>query len=201
MTTTAPGASPPRAWTDAEVPALDGLVCNAGVTIVSSDLHRRGRVELLDDPLFEHRPYDRWQAYAQSKLANLLFVLELNRRVRAAGSSIVVTGAHPGYAATALQARGPEARGARLERWVFALSNALIAQPAAAGAWPILRAATDPDATGGEYYGPGRMRGMRGPAIEAEPSADARDAAAARRLWAWSEQVTGVRYDALTGSA
>jgi NAD(P)-dependent dehydrogenase (short-subunit alcohol dehydrogenase family) len=223
-------------------PALDGLVCNAGVmalpristangfemqmgtnhlghfalvglalpallrarrarvAIVSSDLHRRGRVELLDDPFWERRPYGRWQAYAQSKLANLLMVLELDRRVRAAGSSIVVTGAHPGYAATELQARGPEARGARLEGWFFALSNALIAQSAMAGAWPILRAATDPDATGGEYYGPGRLRGMRGPAIETEPSAAARDVGAARRLWAWSEQVTGVRYDALVGT-
>jgi NAD(P)-dependent dehydrogenase (short-subunit alcohol dehydrogenase family) len=223
----------------AQGPAIDGLVCNAGVmalprtstadgfemqmgtnhlghfalvglampallrasrgrvVIVSSDLHRRGRVERLDDPFFERRPYRRWQAYSQSKLANLLMVLELDRRVRAAGSPIVVTGAHPGYAATELQRRGPEARGARIEGWMMALSNALIAQSAAAGAWPILRAATDPDAAGGAYYGPSRLGGMRGPAIRTEPSADARDAAAARRLWAWSEQVTGVRYDAL----
>jgi NAD(P)-dependent dehydrogenase (short-subunit alcohol dehydrogenase family) len=220
-------------------PALDGLVCNAGVmalprmstadgfemqigtnhlghfalvglvlpsllraprarvAIVSSAMHQRGRLDLLDDPFFEHRPYRRWQAYSQSKLANLLMVLEFDRRLRAAGAPIVVTGAHPGYAATDLQRRAPEARGARLEARMFVLLNALTAQSAAAGAWPILRAATDPDAAGGDYYGPSRLRGMRGPAIRALPSAAARDASAARRLWTWSEQATGVRYDAL----
>lgn len=167
----------------------------ARIVVVSSNLHKRGRLNLLDDPNWDRHRYDRWQAYNQSKLANLLFAFELDRRLRAAGASVVAVGAHPGYAATELQPRAARQGGSRLERLLMAVSNALVAQSAAAGAWPILRAATDPAVRGGEYFGPSRWRELRGPAVRAEPSAAARDPEAAARLWRWSEAATGVRYE------
>ncbi len=167
----------------------------ARVVVVSSNLHKRGRLDLLDDANWERHPYDRWQAYNQSKLANLLFAFELDRRLRAAGAPVLAVAAHPGYAATELQPRAARLGGSRLERLLMAVANRLVAQSAAAGAWPILRAATDPAVRGGEYYGPSRWRELRGPAVRVEPSAAARDADAAARLWRWSEDATGVRYD------
>jgi NAD(P)-dependent dehydrogenase (short-subunit alcohol dehydrogenase family) len=166
----------------------------ARVVVVSSQLHRRGRLELLDDPNFERHPYDRWQAYNQSKLANLLFTFELDRRLRDAGAAVLAVAAHPGYAATELQIRAARARGSRLEALAMAILNALFAQSAAAGAWPILRAATDPAARGGDYFGPSGWRGWRGPAVRVAPAPAARDPDAAARLWRWSETATGVRY-------
>ncbi len=168
----------------------------ARVVVVSSNLHKRGSLpSLLEDPFFERRAYDRWQAYHQSKLANLLFAFELDRRLRAVGAAAFAVAAHPGYAATELQPRAARLGGSRLERLFVAVSNALLAQSAAAGAWPILRAATDPAAGGGEYFGPSRWRELRGPAVRVEPSAAARDPEGAARLWRWSEAATGVRYE------
>lgn len=163
------------------------------VVTVSSTMHKTGRVALLDDPAWERRPYSEWQAYGQSKLANLLFTLELDRRIRAAGLTTRALAAHPGYAATELQGRGAQLGGSKLQGWVMDLGNRLFAQSPAAGAWPTMRAATDPDAQSGEYYGPGRMMEMWGPARRVEPTAAARDPEAARTLWAWSEKVGGVR--------
>jgi NAD(P)-dependent dehydrogenase (short-subunit alcohol dehydrogenase family) len=170
----------------------------ARVVVVSSGAHKMGRLDLLDDPFFERHSYGRWQAYGQSKLANLLFVMELDRRLRATGAAVRAIGAHPGYAATELQRRGAELGGPKIEGWLMAISNALIAQSAASGAWPILRAAADPGARGGDYFGPARMGEMRGPAVRVEPESTVRDPAAAQHLWAWSESVTGVRYAALS---
>lgn len=168
----------------------------ARIVVVSSNLHKRGSLPLLlEDPFFERRPYDRWQAYNQSKLANLLFAFELDRRLRAAGAPAVAVAAHPGYAATELQPRAARLGGSKLERLAMAIANALVAQSAAAGAWPILRAATDPTVQGGEYFGPSRWRELRGPAVRVDPSAAARDPDTAARLWQWSEQVTGVTYE------
>jgi NAD(P)-dependent dehydrogenase (short-subunit alcohol dehydrogenase family) len=170
---------------------------HARVAVVSSSAHRFGKTELLGDPSFAKHRYRRWQAYAQSKLANLLFVFELDRRCRAAGLPLLVVGAHPGYAATALQGKGPELAGRRLEGWLMAGANALFAQGASAGAWPVLRAATDPEAVGGGYFGPSRWGGARGPAVRVRPASSARNPAAAQALWELSERLTRVRYAAL----
>jgi NAD(P)-dependent dehydrogenase (short-subunit alcohol dehydrogenase family) len=184
--------------------ALTGLLLplllrspHARVVVVSSNAHKWGRTELFDDPSFAKRPYRRWQAYAQSKLANLLFVFELDRRCRATKRALLAVGAHPGYAATALQGKGPELAGRRLEGRMMAVANAVIAQPAAAGAWPVLRAATDPTANGCDYFGPSRWGEMRGPAVLVQPAASAHDSTAAKFLWELSEQLTQVRYAAL----
>jgi len=163
----------------------------ARVVNVSSAMHRTGHID-LDDLFFERRPYEAWGAYGQSKLANLLFTLELDRRLRAAGAQACAVAAHPGYAATALQEKGPDMRGSRVLATIMRIANALAAQSADQGAWPQLRAATDPDVQGGEYFGPTGLFGWRGPAGPASRSALAQDARMAGRLWAVSEILTGV---------
>ena len=117
------------------------------VVTLSSMIHRRGRLDRQD--LMAERSYSPWRAYGQSKLANLLFMRELQRRADAACVPLLSLGAHPGFAATNLQFAGPRMRRSRLREWVARLGNVVLAQPAAHGAWPTLRAATDPDAAGG----------------------------------------------------
>lgn len=158
------------------------------VVVVSSDLHRSGKVD-LDDLNWEHRPYRRWAAYSQSKLANLLFVLELQRRLTEVGSTVRAIGVHPGYAATNLQGRG----GNLLSNLVGAIGNRLIAQSDAMGALPTLFAATV-DVRGGTYIGPDGFRHLRGHPVVNTPSPRALDATTARRLWDLSEQLTGVSW-------
>jgi NAD(P)-dependent dehydrogenase (short-subunit alcohol dehydrogenase family) len=156
------------------------------VVVVSSGLHRNGRID-LDDLNFEHRRYRPWGAYSQSKLANLLLVLELERRLTEAGSTVRAVAAHPGYAATDLQRR----TGSTIANLAGALGNRLLAQSAAMGALPTLYAATQ-DVAGGTYIGPDGFQHMRGhPAVDA-PAPRALDAETARRLWDLSEQLTGV---------
>ena len=158
------------------------------VVVVSSGLHRSGRID-LDDLNWEHRAYKPWQAYSQSKLANLLFVLELERRLIAAGSAIRAVAAHPGYAATNLQGR----TGNPFSNVIGAIGNRLIAQSDTMGALPTLYAATA-DVPGGTYIGPNGFQHMRGyPAIDV-PAPQALDADVARRLWDLSEQLTGVTW-------
>jgi len=162
----------------------------ARVVTVSSTMHRAGRLALYADPFFERSAYSRWPAYGQSKLANLLFTLELDRRLRRANLPVLAVAAHPGYAATELQGRNAQLGGSAFEGWFMNIGNSLMAQPAAAGAWPTERAATDPAAEGGAYYGPRDLFEMRGPAIRVQPNDAARDERAASDLWAWSERVT-----------
>jgi NAD(P)-dependent dehydrogenase (short-subunit alcohol dehydrogenase family) len=166
----------------------------ARVVTVSSLVHRRARM-VFEDLLFERRPYKAWTAYGQSKLANLLFTFELERRMRHGHLSTAALAAHPGYAATELQARGPRLSGSTVMVAVMRIANALFAQSAEAGAWPLVRAATDPAARGGEFYGPRNLGEMRGPAVRVEGEAGARDQESAERLWRESERLTGVRYD------
>jgi NAD(P)-dependent dehydrogenase (short-subunit alcohol dehydrogenase family) len=154
------------------------------VVVVSSGVHHGGRMD-FDDPNWERRRYNGWKAYAQSKLANLLFALELERRLRAAGARTIVTAAHPGWTATDLQRTSGVAR----------FFNPLLAMKPVDGALPTLRAATDPDATGGSYFGPSRFFEMSGPPVAARVSRRARSTADAARLWALSEELTGVRFD------
>ncbi|WP_336001619.1 oxidoreductase [Halorientalis halophila] len=160
----------------------------------SSGLHERGEMDFSD--LQGEDDYDEWGAYAQSKLANLLFAFELDRRLDAAGiDSVTSVGCHPGYAATNLQYRGPEESGSRLRLLAMKVANAVFAQDAADGALPMLYAATAPEISGGEYIGPSGFMNMRGPPAEDTPSRRSRDPERAARLWEVSEELTGVSYD------
>jgi NAD(P)-dependent dehydrogenase (short-subunit alcohol dehydrogenase family) len=159
------------------------------VVTVSSTTHWAGRVDI--DALVEPRQYSKWGAYAASKLANLLFTMELHRRAGAAGSPLCAVACHPGYAATNLQGVGPSQEGARLAGWVMAAGNALFAQSAERGAWPTVHAAAG-DVVSGKYYGP--AYGLWGYPREDVMSAAARDSAVAERLWVASERLTGVRW-------
>jgi NAD(P)-dependent dehydrogenase (short-subunit alcohol dehydrogenase family) len=159
------------------------------VVTVSSSLHRRGRIRF--DDLSGARRYSPSAAYAQSKLANALFGLELHRRLRAAGDPVRSLLAHPGYAATNLQTSGPTGVMKLLGR----LGNLIMAQDAAIGALPQLYAATDPDARSGQFIGPDRLFESRGYPTVVRPSPSAEDPATARRLWEVSEELTGVHFD------
>jgi NAD(P)-dependent dehydrogenase (short-subunit alcohol dehydrogenase family) len=163
----------------------------ARVATMSSGMHRRGRMDF--DDLHGEASYDRWGAYAQSKLANLLFAYELDRRCRAAPVRGVA--AHPGWAATNLQARGPELLGSTLRKLGMKAANILLAQDAATGALPYLYAATMPEVEGGQYYGPGGIANMRGYPERQRSSRRSRDEGTAHRLWTVSEEATGVTYD------
>jgi NAD(P)-dependent dehydrogenase (short-subunit alcohol dehydrogenase family) len=162
---------------------------DARVVTVSSGAHRMGRIDF--DDLQGEKRYRRWAAYGQSKLANLLFAFELDRRLRAAGSNIKSLAAHPGYAATNLQS----AAAPMPDRLFMAFSNRVMAQSAEMGALPLLYAATQPGLEGGSYIGPDGFNEMRGypTVVRARPPAYDEDVAS--RLWQVSEQLTGVRFD------
>jgi NAD(P)-dependent dehydrogenase (short-subunit alcohol dehydrogenase family) len=158
------------------------------VVTVSSGAHRGGSIS-LDDLNWQRRRYQRWAAYQQSKLANLLFTLELERRLTATGSPIRALAAHPGYAATNLQFRSES----RLEDRLMAIGNRLFAQTDEAGARPILFAASQ-DLPGASYVGPDGFRGLRGyPTLVGRATA-ASDVEMAKRLWTLSEGLTGVEF-------
>jgi len=175
--------------------ALTGLLLDrmagrddARVVTVSSGAHRMGRINF--DDLQAERSYGRWRAYGQSKLSNLLFAFELDRRLRAAGSTIRSLAAHPGYAATNLQfAAAP-----KLDRMVMAVGNRVMAQSAEMGALPLLYAATYPGLEGGIYAGPDSFFEQRGHPKPVGSTSAARDEDLARRLWAVSEELTGVHF-------
>jgi NAD(P)-dependent dehydrogenase (short-subunit alcohol dehydrogenase family) len=160
---------------------------DARVVTLSSTAHKMGRINF--DNLNGERRYFRWNAYGQSKLANLLFALELDRRLRASGSTIKSLAAHPGYAATNLQS----AAAPLLDRLVMVASNALIAQSEEMGALPTLFAATQPGLEGGTYVGPDGPGEQRGHPTVVQPNARARDERSARRLWQVSEELTSAR--------
>jgi NAD(P)-dependent dehydrogenase (short-subunit alcohol dehydrogenase family) len=170
------------------LPRLQGRK-GARVVTVSSTAHRFGRVRF--DDLQSERRYSRWRAYGQSKLANLLFARELDRRLRAAGSTVASVAAHPGYAATNLQTAAPPA----VDRAVFAISNLLLAQSAEMGALPTLYAATRPSLDGGLFVGPDGFEQQRGHPQVVAPAKRGRDSAVAARLWQISEELTGVAYE------
>jgi NAD(P)-dependent dehydrogenase (short-subunit alcohol dehydrogenase family) len=179
---------------------LPALLTRPGsrVVTVSSLVHRIGSIR-LDDLQSEHG-YGRWRAYNQSKLANALFTLELDRRLRTAGAVTISVGAHPGYSRTGLQYSGPRlGGGGGIFARVMGLATRFAAQPAAHGALPVLRAATDPDARGGDYYGPGGLGEGRGSPRQVRYAKAARDEQLAGRLWQASEALTGVTFPGLTG--
>ena len=155
---------------------------------------RTGSVVSTSTTSWASARYGRWRAYGQSKLANLLFTLELQRRFEEDGDHAIAVAAHPGWAATELQTAGPTMDGgpvAALRGAFSQLGNALFAQDAAGGALPVLYATTAPGVTGMSYWGPtgpGEMRGGVGPADRTDR---ALDPDVARRLWDVSEQLTG----------
>jgi NAD(P)-dependent dehydrogenase (short-subunit alcohol dehydrogenase family) len=182
--------------------ALTGLLfellrktAGARVVNVSSSAHKMGKLR-FDDPHWE-RSYGKWSAYGMSKIANLLFTYELARRCTAQGIAIKSVAAHPGYAATNLQYRGPQlaqsAFGERLFRWI----NPLLGQPAAMGALPQLYAAVAPDVQSGDYIGPGGFKETRGYPKKVQSIARSHDLQTMQKLWTLSEQLTGVRFAAL----
>jgi NAD(P)-dependent dehydrogenase (short-subunit alcohol dehydrogenase family) len=158
------------------------------VVTVSSGAHRIGRLD-LDDLNWERRSYQRWGAYGQSKLSNLLFTLELQRRLSEAGSPLRALAAHPGYAATNLQSRTENA----LQNAVMAIGNRIIAQSDEMGALPTLYAATQ-DLPGGSYVGPDGLAEQRGHPTLVSRSSAASDPETARALWERSEALTGVHF-------
>ncbi len=143
---------------------------------------------------WEHKRYKKWDAYGKSKLANLLFTFELDRRLGESGSQVMAIAAHPGYAATHLQAAGPEMAGSRLGLGLMQIGNALLAQPAEQGAEPLLYAAAMPDVQGGDYYGPDGFRQMRGHPRKVRARKAAYSPTAGRELWDLSEALTQVHY-------
>ncbi len=158
------------------------------VVVVSSEMHRRGRID-LGDLNWERRRYRAWDAYAQSKLANLLFVAELERRLRETGSPVRAVAVHPGYAATNLQSH----TGRTAISLLMSIGNRLVAQSDAQGALPTLYGATM-DVPGAAYVGPDGFQHLRGHPALGAPSARALDAAMAARLWTLSEELTGVAF-------
>jgi NAD(P)-dependent dehydrogenase (short-subunit alcohol dehydrogenase family) len=158
------------------------------VTVVASGAHRIGSIR-LDDLNWERGSYHRWRAYGQSKLANLLFMSELQRRLDIAGSSVRVTGAHPGYAATNLQHRTENV----VQNTIMAVVNRVWAQSEAMGALPTLYAATQ-DLPGDTYVGPDGLGEQHGHPKVVGRSGAARDEETARRLWELSEELTGVAF-------
>ncbi len=161
------------------------------VVTVSSIAHRFGSIRL--DDLNSERGYSGWRAYGQSKLANALFTVELDRRLRAAGAVTLSVGAHPGYTSTGLMHSGPRlGGGGGIFARVMGLAAPLTGQPAARGALPVLRAATDPGASGGDYYGPRGPGEFRGAPRKVRYTRTARDERLARALWQASEHLTGL---------
>jgi NAD(P)-dependent dehydrogenase (short-subunit alcohol dehydrogenase family) len=152
----------------------------------------------LDDLNYDHRRYSAWPAYGQSKLANLLFAAELDRRVRATGWKVRSAAAHPGWAATNLQFAGPKVAHNPIGRLITRLVNGLVAQSAESGARPQLYAAAMPDVQGGDYYGPDGLFESRGAPKRVDRTAAAKDELTAKRLWEMSEELTGVHYSFAT---
>lgn len=158
-------------------------VSGSRIVTVSSGAHAFGVLD-FDDLNWEKRRYNAWQAYGDSKLANLYFTRELQRRLDEEGSDALAVAAHPGWAATELQ---------RHQWWVRLLNN-FFAQPAGMGALPTLYAATAPDVHGSEYFGPDGKGQMRGYPVKVQSSKRSRDMVVASRLWEVSEEMTGIRW-------
>ncbi len=175
------------ALTELLLPLMEGRE-DARVVTLSSNAHKTVRGIAFDN-LNGDRRYFRWNAYGQSKLANLLFALELDRRLRARGSTVKSLAAHPGYSTTNLQS----AAAPFVDRMVMKVSNAAVGQSAEMGALPVLYAATEPGLEGGTYAGPDGIGEHRGHPKVVEPNRAARNEETARRLWDVSENLTGVR--------
>ena len=158
------------------------------IVVVSSIAHKFGAIDF--DDLMLTGDYDSSRAYGQSKLANLLFAFELQRRLQASGSSVSCYACHPGYSATQLQDTGPKG----FWNALYKLTNATMAQPAYNGAIPTVLAAAGPEAVPGAYYGPQSMLECRGRVSDATVAPQALDEDVAARLWAESEKLVGYEW-------
>ena len=176
------------ALTMALLPLLRARPASRVVTVTSGAQYF-GRIA-FDDPQGERR-YDRWAAYGQSKLANVMTALELQRRLSADGSTVQSLVAHPGLARTNLQPTSVAARGSRLEALAYRLMDPLF-QSAAMGALPQLHGAVAPEARGGALYGPGGLANLRGWPVACKIAAAALDGSQRRRLWQVSEELCGL---------
>lgn len=179
--------------------ALTGLLLEpllaaprARIVNVSSTAHRIGHIRFDDLDGASH--YNKWGAYAQSKLANLLFTFELQRRLEARRARAISVACHPGYANTQLQGVGPAMEGSKFGVWFFAVANKFVAQSAQKGAWPTLYAATAPDVRGGDYIGPGGPAELYGAPKKVRGNVAAYDQSTAEQLWQVSIERTGVDY-------
>jgi len=151
---------------------------------VSSAAHKYGKID-FDDLNWENRKYKAWTAYGDSKIANLYFTYELDRKLKANDLEIITNAAHPGYTATELQRN----------MGLSTILNALLAQSVEMGTLPTLRAAFDTEAKGGEYFGPKGFMEMRGFPVQVDSNDLSRDKAIAKKLWKVSEELTGVKFD------
>ena len=172
---------------------LPRLRPGARVVTVASQMHRVATRAPLGDPRQKPRPYLRWIAYSQTKLANLLFTFELDRRLRAAGRPVSALAAHPGYAGTHLVVNGRFGRSSGGVATILDAVNRRVSQSPEAGAWPTLMAATA-DLPGATYCGPSGPAEAYGPPQVVGCARLARDPEVARRLWELSEETTGIRY-------
>lgn len=170
------------------------------VVVTSSREHRSGGGLDPDDVNWERRRYRAFTAYAQSKLANLLFAYELQRRLERSGARAISVACHPGYSATNLQAVGPRLEGSRFWQRIMDIGNRWFAQSAAMGALPTLYAATHPDVRGGDYIGPDGFMENTGYPKRTTSNARSHNLEDARRLWEVSETLTHVRYTALSST-
>ncbi len=181
---------------------LDGLLfplvaaASGRIVTVASIAHKFGRLN-LKDLMYERTVYNPSVAYGQSKLANLMFALELQRKLDAAGSDVTSYAVHPGYSSTELTSTGPTG----LLRLIYKPVTAILAQPSKYGSYPTVLAATDPNARPGGYYGPTGVQDMRGPVGDAavHPKALRQDKAA--KLWEQSEALVGFDWDSVLGAA
>ena len=164
----------------------------ARVVTTSSGAHKMGKMNF--DDLQSRRSYRRWAVYGQSKLANLLFTLELQARLSGIGAAAIAVAAHPGFSDTNLQSAHAKAKGSRIEESLNGVVNKVVAQSAQRGALPQLYAATSPAVRGGEYFGPDGFMEIRGYPTVVQPNGRAQDTVDAARLWAESVRLTGVDY-------
>ncbi|MEM9201276.1 MAG: oxidoreductase [Actinomycetota bacterium] len=170
---------------------IDLVAARAGrIVPVSSIAHLQSKGINFDD-VMHTSSYNATVVYAQSKLANLMYGLELARRIDAAGSTMRSVSAHPGYSATNLQSSGPTG----FFKQFYKLTNPLMAQPSEKGAVPSVLAAAGTEAVNGAYYGPTKLGGMRGPVGDSKIAKTAQDAAAASRLWELSEELLGLTFE------
>ena len=157
---------------------------DARIVNVSSGAHKIGNLD-FDDLTWEKRGYSSWKAYGDSKIANLYFTFELNKKLKAHNFDTLVTAAHPGWTATELQRH----------TGIVEFLNGIFAQNVSMGALPTLRAAFDENAVGGAYFGPDGLMEMWGYPVKVEPNNWAKDGKIAEKLWTVSEELTGVKYE------
>ncbi len=163
------------------------------IVIVSSTASKFGKID-FDNLQSEQKYKPMWGAYGQSKLADSIFAVELQRRLTAVGSPIIATAAHPGYAITNLQSSGPGTEGSFILRLLTAILKPIASQDAAHGALPTLLAATSPEATPGGYYGPSGFQELKGDPVPAKIVPAAKDPVVAKRLWSETEKLTGITF-------